>query len=242
MPLTFSPDHIKNTSAWVVNGSCKARIVTATPSLDQTCGYIARVSSKDQSNPSVERLLRYCVRHGHWSVFEQGSLTVEVVTPLAIAVQLLRHRSFTFQQFSGRYQDQSEMAGVVDELDLVRGIAYKPLVPRIQDPANRQNSIPTSDPELVQILDEGFTEVYDTCLRWYKAFVDRGVAKEQARFVLPEGVYTRLFVTGNPRSFIHYAGVRNTPGISQHEHVELAQAVWDNFSLVCPIIAKAVGK
>jgi len=96
--LKVTDDVITNDSPWFINGSSKARLVNATPNLDETVAYVARVSSKTQENPSVEKLLGYCAKHNHWSVFEQGSLTVEVVTPLAISVQLLRHR-FCFQQF-----------------------------------------------------------------------------------------------------------------------------------------------
>jgi thymidylate synthase (FAD) len=107
---------MENTNPWFIEGSSKARLVSHTPDPEGMMGYIARVTSKDQSNPNVERLLKYCAKHGHWSVFEQATMTVEVVTPLAIAVQLLRHHSFTFQQFSGRYEDQQWMSNHTEGL------------------------------------------------------------------------------------------------------------------------------
>ena len=114
--LEFREEEIVNVSNWKIQGSSKARLVQCTPNLDASCAFIARVSSKNQGNTSVSGLLRYCSKYGHWSVFEQGSITVEIVTPLAIAIQLLRHRSFCFQQFSGRYQDQNAMTLMTEGL------------------------------------------------------------------------------------------------------------------------------
>jgi thymidylate synthase (FAD) len=137
---------------WFIEGSSKARLVTHTPDPEGMMGYIARVTSKDQSNPKVERLLKYCAKHAHWSVFEQSSMTVEVVTPLAIAVQLLRHRSFTFQQFSGRYEDQQEMVKHTADLSSYGNLFYMPEEAREQDSKNRQNSIFTEDPNLTDAM------------------------------------------------------------------------------------------
>lgn len=237
--LEITQDSIKNTNEWTIIGSSKARLVNATPNLDETCAYVARVSSKKQENPSVENLLRYCISHGHWSILEQGSLTVEVVTPLAISVQVLRHK-FCFQQFSGRYQDQKIMAEMTEGLPVVHGMFYIPEEAREQDTKNRQNSIFTSDPFLTDFMWQEMEFAYNAAIKSYNALLDRGIAKEIARFVLPQGVSTRLYMTGNPRSFIHYCNVRDDEGVAQYEHVELARAVREVFSSVCPVIAKSV--
>jgi len=238
--LQFRDDKVENDSEWYIEGSSKARLVQSTPNIDSACGYIARVSSKNQSNPSVAGLLRYCAREGHWSVFEQGSLTIEVVTPLAIAIQLLRHRSFCFQQFSGRYQDQTAMGDVTNGLPAAEKMFYLPTVGRLQDTKNRQNSIFTEDQRFTNEMVATMEQAYICARDAYEDLINQGVAKEVARFVLPEGVYTRLYVTGNPRSFIHYCTVRDDQGVAQWEHVELARAIHSVFHKECPQISEAV--
>jgi thymidylate synthase (FAD) len=238
--LKVTDNAITNDSPWFVNGSSKARLVNATPNLDETVAYVARVSSKTQENPSVEKLLGYCAKHSHWSVFEQGSVTVEVVTPLAISVQALRHRSFCFQQFSGRYQDQKIMGEMTEDLPTVHGMFYVPEEAREQDTKNRQNSVFTTDPSLTDFMWQEMEFAYNAAVKSYNAMLDRGIAKEIARFVLPQGVFTRLYITGNPRSFIHYCNVRNEVGVVQWEHVELVSVVKDVFSEACPIISKSI--
>lgn len=238
--LKVTDDSITNDSHWVISGSSKARLVNATPNLDETVAYVARVSSKTQENPSVERLLAHCVKHGHWSVFEQGAVTIEVVTPLAIAVQTLRHRSFCFQQFSGRYQDQRVMADMTEGLHVFHSMFYVPEEARLQDPKNRQNSVAAEDAALTDRMWAEMEFAYHACLKAYDELVGMGIAKEVARFVLPQGVYTRLYVTGSPRSFIHYCDVRDDEGVAQLEHVELARSVRAVFSQVCPTIAGSV--
>jgi len=238
--LRVTDDAITNDSEWIISGSCKARLVNATPNLDETVGYVARISSKAQENPSVERLLGYCAKHGHWSVFEQGAVTVEVVTPLAIAVQALRHRSFCFQQFSGRYQDQRVMSDIADGLQVFHSMFYMPEEARLQDPKNRQNSVVAADASLTDRMWAEMEFAYLACLKAYDSLIEMGIAKEVARFVLPQGVYTRLYITGNPRSFIHYCNVRDEEGVVQLEHVELARAVRGVFAQACPVIAGSV--
>ena len=238
--LKVTGNSITNDSPWYNHGSSKARLVNATPNLDETVGYVARVSSKAQENPSIEKLLEYCAKHGHWSIFEQGSVTIEIVTPLAIAIQALRHRSFCFQQFSGRYQDQRAMSDLTEGLHCFHSMFYVPEVARLQDTKNRQNSIETDDASLTDKMWSEMEFAYHACLKSYDKLVEIGVAKEIARFVLPQGVYTRVYITGNPRSFIHYCNVRKEKGVVQWEHVELAEAVKDVFSAVCPVIAKSV--
>ena len=239
--LQFTNEATTNDSDWVIDGSSKARLVTATPDLDRTVGYVARVSSKNQENPSVSGLLRYCAKHGHWSVFEQGSLTIEVVTPVAIAIQLLRHRSFCFQQFSGRYQDQKAMTLMTDGLPTCEhDLFYMPVVARMQDTKNRQNSIVNEDKVATDQMQGAFEDAMLACYKAYNKLLDLGIAKEVARFVLPQGTYTRLYVTGNARSFIHYCDVRDDEGVAQLEHVELARAIRKVFAAECPMIAEAV--
>lgn len=239
--LEFREEEIVNVSDWEIQGSSKARLVQCTPNLDASCAFIARVSSKNQGNTSVSGLLRYCSKYGHWSVFEQGSITVEVVTPLAIAIQLLRHRSFTFQQFSGRYQDQKALTLMTENLPTCEhDLFYMPVQARMQDTKNRQNSIASDDDAVTKRMQGAFEDCMLACYKAYNTLLDQGIAKEIARFVLPQGTYTRLYVTGSPRSFIHYIGVRDDVGVAQFEHVELAQAIKGVFSSTCPVISEAV--
>lgn len=225
-----------NSNSWHIRGSSKARLVTHTPEPEGVMGYIARVTSKDQTNPKVERLLNYCAKHGHWSVFEQASMTVEVVTPLAIAVQLLRHRSFCFQQFSGRYEDQQAMRSYTEGLSALHDMFYMPEEARVQDPKNRQNSIFDGAGELTDSMWNTMSTAYTVSLQCYQDLIGRGIAKEVARFVLPQGVYSRLYVTGSCRSWIHYIGVRDDEGVAQYEHCELARACKSVFSEVFPTV------
>lgn len=231
---------MNNNNPWFIEGSSKARLLSATPDAEQTMGYIARVTSKDQTNPKVEGLLRYCAKHGHWSVMEQANMTVEVVTPLAIAVQLLRHRSFTFQQFSGRYEDQQEMAKHTSDLSAFNDLFYVPEVAREQDTKNRQNSLVTQDPTLTDFMWNTMSTSYTVAQQCYRDLLERGVSKEVARFVLPQGVYSRLYVTGSCRSFIHYIGVRDDEGVAQYEHCELARAIKSVFTSQFPTVSRAV--
>ena len=229
-----------NKNPWYIEGSSKARLVTHTPDPEGMMGYIARVTSKDQSNPNVKGLLKYCAKHGHWSVFEQSSMTVEVVTPLAIAVQLIRHRSFTLQQFSGRYEDQQEMLKHTADLSTYNNLFYMPEEAREQDSKNRQNSIFTEKPELTDAMWATMSTAYMVAQQCYNDLLQRGVAKEIARFVLPQGVYSRLYLTGSARSFIHYIGVRDDEGVAQYEHCELARCIKSVFRNTFPTVSEAV--
>ena len=239
--LDFREDQIVNLSDWCIQGSSKARLVQCTPNLDASCAYIARVSSKNQGNTSIAGLLRYCAANAHWSVFEQGSVTIEVVTPLAIAIQLLRHRSFTFQQFSGRYQDQKAMTLMTEGLPTAEhDLFYMVPAARMQDTTNRQNSVKCDDEQVTALMQGAINDAILAAYKSYNKLLDLGIAKEVARFVLPQGTYTRLYVTGSPRSFIHYIGVRDDVGVAQFEHVELAQAIKSVFTDTCPVISEAV--
>ena len=227
---------------WLIEGSSKARLVSVTPKAEETIAYIARVTSKNQENPNIQGLLKYCVKHGHFSVFEQAGMTVEVVTPLAIAVQVLRHRSFKFQQFSGRYENQELMASHTSELPTCFDMFYVPECARLQDTSNRQNSLlpdKTVAGEMDDFMWEEMNFAYKSCLQSYKNLIERGIAKEVARFVLPQGVYTRLYITGDVRSFAHYIQVRDDEGVAQHEHCELARCIKLIFEREFPTIYEA---
>lgn len=230
----------KNQNPWVIQGSSKARLVSVTPNAEETMAYIARVTSKEQENPNFKGLLKYCFKHGHWSVAEQAMMTIEVVTPLAIAVQLIRHRSMTLQQFSGRYEDQQEMSKHTEGLSCYNDLFYMPEEAREQDEKNRQNSIFTSNPELTDKMWDKMSAAYTVAQQCYNELLSMGIAKEIARFVLPQGVYSRLYVTGSCRSWIHYLKVRDDEGVAQYEHCELARCAKEIFSQEFPTAYGAI--
>jgi thymidylate synthase (FAD) len=229
-----------NKNPWSIVGSSKSRLVSNSPDPEASMVYIARVTSKDQENNKIEGLLKYCAKHGHWSVFEQGEMTVEVVTPLAIAVQLIRHRSFKFQQFSGRYEDQKLMRTHTGGLNAFMDMFYIPSKAREQDPKNRQNSIVSTDPEKTERMRAIMANAYLHAIERYNELIDEGYAKEIARYVLPEGVYTRLYVKGDCRSWIHYLQVRDDEGVAQLEHVELARSIKPIFEEVFPTVNRSI--
>jgi thymidylate synthase (FAD) len=186
--------------------------------------YCARVSSPYQENPNIAGLLKYCIREGHWSVFEMVDMTVEIVTSRAIAQQIIRHKSFCFQEFSQRY------AEVLD---------YEPCEARRQDEKNRQNSIDDLDPWIKENFLLAQKEVWDNSYELYKQAIAAGIAKECARMMLPLNTQTRLYMKGSVRSWIHYLQVRSHPS-TQKEHRDIAQAVLPIFSENFPTIATAL--
>jgi thymidylate synthase (FAD) len=192
---------------------------------EQLMIYIARVSSPNQINPSYEKLLKYCWEHGHFSVFEQISCTVEVETDLNVAAQLLRHRSFVFQQLSRRYSSQKPEFVILE----ARG----------QDLKNRQNSLDNlTDHQKLEFLAMQ-SNIISQAAKYYEKAIDMGIAKEVARYILPTSTKTKLYVTGTLRSFIHYVNVRSDVS-SQLEHRDLAIAIKDQLCYHFPITAKAV--
>lgn len=205
------------------------RLISSTPKGENLIAYIARVSSKYQDKEDIKGLLKYCLRQGHVSIFEQACLTVEVTCPLMVAIQILRHRSFCFQQFSQRYQD----------ISILNNFAYVPEHLRSQDTKNRQNSLPwEGSKELEQKLIQDIIKSYEVVQATYRKLIDHGVAKELARIVLPEGVTTKLYMTGNPRSWYFYLKSRMERGVVQHEHVLLAECIFTHiFSKEYPIIS-----
>ena len=205
-------------------------LVTVTPKAEETMGYVARVSNpKNQDNPKVAGLLGYCIKHGHWSVFEQAHMTVEIETTRGLAAQILRHRSFTYQEFSQRYADSSMLSKVIPLPELRR-----------QDDKNRQNSIDDLDPFVVQDFDLKMQRHFVEGMKLYKEMLDAGVAKECARFVLPLATPTKLYMTGSVRSWIHYINLRSAHG-TQKEHMQIAENCRTIFNEQFPIVAEALG-
>ena len=207
------------------------KLITGTPDAEQTMGYVARVSNPaNQENPNVAGLLKYCIKHEHWSVFEQSFMTLEIATTRAIAAQILRHRSFTFQEFSQRYADSSLL-----------GFDTIPLPElRRQDDKNRQNSIDDLDPYEVQILEKQMITLFDSSMALYQQMLKRGVAKECARNVLPLCTPTRIYMSGSCRSWIHYINLRSAHG-TQKEHMEIAKACREVFVEQFPVVSEALG-
>ena len=206
----------------------KVNFVNITADPEQTMAYIARVSNpSNQNNENYAGLLRYCIKHQHWSVFEQSSMTLEIETTRGLAAQVLRHRSFTFQEFSQRYAD-SNLLGNIDLPDLRR-----------QDTKNRQNSIDNLEPEIVEKLNKQMTTLFQSSLALYNQMLELGVAKECARFVLPLATPTRLYMTGSCRSWIHYIQLRSAHG-TQKEHMDIANACKRLFVQYYPTVAEAL--
>jgi thymidylate synthase (FAD) len=228
---------MENTNPWVIEGSSRARMVWVTPDAEEHIAYIARVSNpKNQANEKFEGLLKYCIKHGHVSVFEQASMCVEVVTPLAIATQMLRHRSFCFQQFSLRYASNEELKEMLGEYG---ALYYLPEEARLQDTKNRQNSVVSEDATLTDTMHNTMLSAYNIADLCYNDLLERGIAKEIARFVLPQGGFTRMYITGSARSWMHYLGVRDDEGVVQYEHVELARAIRQIFAEQFPTVNRA---
>ena len=204
------------------------KLVSVTPDAEKHMGYVARVSNpKNQDNPKVAGLLKYCIKHGHWSVFEQAFMTLEIETTRGLAAQILRHRSFTYQEFSQRYAD-SNLLGNVELPELRR-----------QDTKNRQNSIDDLDPEVIETLNKQMKTLFSSAYALYNQMLEDGVAKECARFVLPLATPTRLYMTGSARSWIHYINLRSGHG-TQKEHMDIANECKRIFSEQFPIVAESL--
>ena len=205
------------------------QLISITPDAEKTMAYVARVSNpSNQGNEKYSGLLKYCIRHNHWSVFEQSFMTLEISTTRAIAAQILRHRSFTYQEFSQRYADSSMLSDSIPLPKLRR-----------QDDKNRQNSIDDLDPFTVQNLELQMQTLFDSSMALYKQMLGRGVAKECARMVLPLCTPTKIYMTGSCRSWIHYITLRSANG-TQKEHMDVANACKDIFIEQFPTVAKAL--
>lgn len=191
--------------------------------------YVARVSNpSNQDNEKYSGLLKYCIKHNHWSVFEQSYMTLEIETTRAIAAQILRHRSFTYQEFSQRYADSSLLGEKIKLPELRR-----------QDTKNRQNSIDDLDPFVVQNLELQMQTLFDSAMALYQQMLERGVAKECARNVLPLCVGTKIYMTGSCRSWIHYINLRSANG-TQREHMDVALACKEVFKEQFPSVSEAL--
>ena len=207
----------------------QVKLISVTPDAEKTMGYVARVSNPaNQENPNVAGLLKYCVKHQHWSVFEQAFMTLEIETSRAIAAQILRHRSFTYQEFSQRYADSSLLGDSIPLFDLRR-----------QDTKNRQNSIDDIDDSVKQEFDSKIRKHFDDSMVLYQSMLDMGIAKECARFVLPLATPTRIYMSGSCRSWIHYISLRSGHG-TQKEHMDIADACKKIFMEQFPTVSEAL--
>lgn len=207
-----------------------AQLIWITPDAERMIAHIARVSNPaNQNNPDYEKLLRYCMEHDHWSVFEMASACIEINTTRDIGRQILRHRSFSFQEFSQRYADVSALP----EPELREA--------RLQDTKNRQNSFDLGPGPLADRWDILQHEVYDAAIERYREAIDLGIAKEQARALLPEGLTpSRMYMAGTLRSWITYLKVRLDPS-TQKEHRQIAQKIADLLRAEVPTIIEAAG-
>ena len=207
----------------------KVSLVSVTPDAEKTMGYVARVSNpSNQDNPKVAGLLKYCIKHGHWSVFEQAFMTLEINTTRGLAAQMLRHRSMTYQEFSQRYADSSLLTETIPLPELRR-----------QDTKNRQNSIDDIDPFVKQEFQIKMQRHFEEGMKLYKEMLDADIAKECARFVLPLAVPTKMYMTGSVRSWIHYIDLRSGHG-TQKEHMDIANECKRIFTEQFPICAEAM--
>lgn len=201
------------------------KLISLTPSAEATIAYCARVSSPNQENPEYAKLLAYCIQHKHYSIFEQAFMTVEIETSRMISAQILRHRSFTFQEFSQRYAEVQD---------------FKSYAARRQDKKNRQNSIDDLAPEVKAEWLRRQEENFERSMQHYTWALSQGIAKECARAVLPMQTSTKLYMTGSVRSWIHYLELR-TDVDTQLEHREIALAIRQIFINELPIVSEALG-
>ena len=204
------------------------KLVSITPDAEKMMAYIARVSNpSNQDKENYSGLLRYCIKHNHWSVFEQSTMTLEIETTRAIAAQILRHRSFTFQEFSQRYA-QTNSLGDIELPELRR-----------QDLKNRQNSTDDLESEIVEKLNKQMITLFSSSQSLYNQMIESGVAKECARMVLPLCTPTRIYMTGSCRSWIHYINLRSAHG-TQKEHMDIAKACQKVFTEQFPSVSEAL--
>ena len=205
-----------------------AKLVWITPNAEALVGKIARVSNpSNEDNPDVEKLIKYLIKHRHWSPFEMASMRVQINTTRAISPQILRHRSFSFQEFSQRYAIPTDtFATVLPDL-------------RRQDTANRQNSIDDLENETQEYYEQRIDDHFRESVRLYESLLHSGVAKECARSVLPINTVTKLYMSGTIRSWLHYVDLRGSNG-TQREHMSIARSVGEILDTEVPIIARAM--
>jgi len=206
------------------------KLISVTPDAEKNIAYCARVSNPaNQENEKIAGLLKYCINHKHWSIFEMAFMTLEINTTRGLAAQILRHRSFTYQEFSQRYADSSLLSDKIPMFDL-----------RSQDTKNRQNSIDDVDPFLRQELEITINRHFESAMDIYKHMLEMGIAKECARFVLPLATPTKIYMSGSVRSWIHYIDLRSANG-TQKEHMDIANECKCIFAGQFPVIAEALG-
>ena len=205
------------------------KLISVTPDAEKMMAYVARVSNpNNQENPNYAKLLGYCIKHNHWSVFEQAFMTLELETTRGVAAQVLRHRSFTYQEFSQRYADSSMLADIIPLPELRR-----------QDTKNRQNSIDDIDAFIRQEFQIKMQRHFEEGMKLYKEMLDASIAKECARFVLPLATPTKIYMSGSCRSWIHYINLRTANG-TQKEHMDLAEGCKKIFIEQFPTCAEAL--
>jgi thymidylate synthase (FAD) len=206
------------------------KLVSVTPDAEKLMAYCARVSNpNNQNNENYAKLLKYCIDHQHWSIFEMAFLTLEINTTRGLAAQILRHRSFTFQEFSQRYADTTLLAEEIPLFELRR-----------QDNKNRQNSIDDMGDEIRAKWNTKIREHFGKAKALYDGMIADGVAKECARFILPLATPTRLYMSGTARSWIHYIELRSGHG-TQKEHMDIANKCKQIFIQQFPTIGEALG-
>lgn len=203
----------------------KTLLISITPDAEKTIMYCARVSNPKNQDSEKAGLLRYCLQHGHYSIFEMANMVIEIQTSRAISAQIIRHRSFSFQEFSQRYAEATEFE------------FYKA---RRQDQKNRQNSIDDLTEEDRTWFALTLDKVQEDSLKYYNMAIERGIAKECARFLLPMSTGTKLYMNGTIRSWIHYIDTRTEQG-TQKEHKDIAESIKLIFKEQLPIIAEAKG-
>jgi thymidylate synthase (FAD) len=207
----------------------EVKLISVTPDAEKHMAYCARVSNPaNQENEKFSGLLKYCINHQHWSIFEQATMTVEINTTRGLAAQILRHRSFTYQEFSQRYADSNLLSKTIPLPELRR-----------QDTKNRQNSIDDIPDYLKLQMTEEIRLYFERGMQLYNRLLEAGVAKECARFVLPLATPTRLYMTGSVRSWIHYIDLRSAHG-TQKEHMEIAEQVRSIFNEQFPAVSEAL--
>jgi thymidylate synthase (FAD) len=202
-----------------------ANLIWITPDAEALIAKLARVSNpENEDNPDYKGLIKYLIKHKHWSPFEMASMCVEIRTTRAISPQILRHRSFSFQEFSQRY------AEAVD--------AHVPQLRR-QDKKNRQNSTDDLDNGIQLEFDQRIHAHFDEAFNLYQDMLASGIAKECSREVLPLGTETRLYMSGTIRSWLHYIDLRGDNG-TQREHMSIARSVGEILATKCPLISRAM--
>ena len=204
-------------------------LVSVSHDAEKHMAYCARVSNpNNQDNENYAGLLRYCIKHQHWSIFEQAFMTLEINTTRGLAAQILRHRSFTFQEFSQRYADTNLLDANIPLPDLRR-----------QDTKNRQNSIDDIPEKQTQFLQERIRQYFNEGMDLYNELLREGIAKECARFVLPLATPTRIYMSGSVRSWVHYIDLRSGHG-TQKEHMDIANACKSIFTEQFPTVSEAL--